>query len=111
MTPGERPGRIRAAPGEVTQQLRHHWRQDPPSDAPGMIQQVAQRAPPGSAARPSYLRRTYPDGTAKNQTAPDLSALPDHIIDLIDAGPKGPQPVPPQLNLTRSARAVAWSSQ
>src|SRR6266576_2516771 len=35
----------------------------------------------------AYLRRTYRDGgTVKNETVANLSALPDHVIDLIDAG-------------------------
>ncbi len=40
----------------------------------------------------AYLRRTYRDGgTVKNETVANLSALPDHVIDLIDAGLKGQQ--------------------
>jgi hypothetical protein len=43
----------------------------------------------------AYLRRTYRDGgTVKNETVASLSALPDHVIDLIDAGLKGQQLVP-----------------
>src|SRR5260370_25803739 len=43
----------------------------------------------------AYLRRTYRDGgTVKNETMANLSALPDHVIDLIDAGLKGQQLVP-----------------
>ena len=43
----------------------------------------------------AYLRRTYRDGgTVKNETVANLSALPDHVIDLIDAGLKG-QPLVP----------------
>ena len=43
----------------------------------------------------AYLRRTYRDGgTVKNETVANLSALPDHVIDLIDAGLKGQQMVP-----------------
>ena len=35
----------------------------------------------------AYLRRTYRDGgTVKNETVANLSALPGHVIDLIDAG-------------------------
>ena len=35
----------------------------------------------------AYLRRTYRDGgKVKNETAANLSALPGHVIDLIDAG-------------------------
>ena len=38
----------------------------------------------------AYLRRTYRDGgKVKNETVASLSALPDHVIDLIDAGLKG----------------------
>ena len=40
----------------------------------------------------AYLRRTYRDGgKVKNETVANLSALPDHVIDLIDAGLKGQQ--------------------
>jgi hypothetical protein len=43
----------------------------------------------------AYLRRTYRDGgTVKNETVANLSALPDHVVDLIDAGLKGQQLVP-----------------
>jgi hypothetical protein len=43
----------------------------------------------------AYLRRTYRDGgTVKNETVANLSALPDRVIDLIDAGLKGQQLVP-----------------
>jgi hypothetical protein len=43
----------------------------------------------------AYLRRTYRDGgTVKNETVANLSTLPDHVIDLIDAGLKGQQLVP-----------------
>ena len=43
----------------------------------------------------AYLRRTYRDGSAvKNETVANISALPDHVIDLIDAGLKG-QPAGP----------------
>jgi len=43
----------------------------------------------------AYLRRTYRDGgKVKNETVANLSALPDHVIDLIDAGLKGAQLVP-----------------
>jgi hypothetical protein len=43
----------------------------------------------------AYLRRTYRDaGTVKNETVGNLSALPDRIIDLIDAALKGQQLVP-----------------
>jgi hypothetical protein len=43
----------------------------------------------------AYLRRTYRDGgKVKNETVANLSALPDHVIDWIDAGLKGRQLVP-----------------
>ena len=43
----------------------------------------------------AYLRRTYRDGgTVKNETVANITALPDHVIDLIDAGLKGQQLVP-----------------
>ena len=43
----------------------------------------------------AYLRRTYREaGQVKNETVANLSALPDHVIDLIDAGLKGTPLVP-----------------
>jgi hypothetical protein len=43
----------------------------------------------------AYLRRTYREaGTVKNETVANISALPDQVIDLIDAGLKGQQMVP-----------------
>jgi hypothetical protein len=43
----------------------------------------------------AYLRRTYREaGKVKNETVANLSALPDHVIDLIDAGLKGQRLVP-----------------
>jgi hypothetical protein len=43
----------------------------------------------------AYLRRTYrEDGKVKNETMANLSSLPGHVIDLIDAGLKGQQLVP-----------------
>jgi hypothetical protein len=43
----------------------------------------------------AYLRRTYREaGKVKNETVANISALPDHVIDLIDAGLKGRQLVP-----------------
>jgi len=49
----------------------------------------------------AYLRRTYRDGgKVKNETVANLSALPDHVIDLIDAGLKGQQLVPAGLAVT-----------
>jgi hypothetical protein len=53
----------------------------------------------------AYLRRTYRDGgKVKNETVANLSALPGHIIDLIDAGLKGQQLVPAAgaVTITRS---------
>src|SRR6266702_3798946 len=53
----------------------------------------------------AYLRRTYRDGgTVKNETVANLSALPDHVIDWIDAGLKGQQLVPAAdaVTITRS---------
>jgi hypothetical protein len=53
----------------------------------------------------AYLRRTYREaGTVKNETVANLSVLPDHVIDLIDAGLKGHQLVPPgeAVTITRS---------
>ncbi len=38
----------------------------------------------------AYLRRTYREaGMVKNETVANISALPDYVIDLIDAGLKG----------------------
>ena len=43
----------------------------------------------------AYLRRTYRDGgKVKNETVANLSALPGHVVDWIDAGLKGQQLVP-----------------
>jgi hypothetical protein len=53
----------------------------------------------------AYLRRTYRDGgKVKNETVANLSALPDHVVDLIDAGLKGQQLVPAAdaVTITRS---------
>src|ERR1700722_3574591 len=53
----------------------------------------------------AYLRRTYRDGgKVKNESVANLSALPDHVIDLIDAGLKGQQLVPAAgaVTITRS---------
>src|SRR5215468_3933270 len=53
----------------------------------------------------AYLRRTYREaGKVKNETVANLSALPDHVIDLIDAGLKGQQLVPAgqALSIARS---------
>jgi len=53
----------------------------------------------------AYLRRTYrSEGKVKNETVANLSALPGHVIDLIDAGLKGQQLVPAgeAVTITRS---------
>jgi hypothetical protein len=53
----------------------------------------------------AYLRRTYREaGTVKNETVANISALPDHVIDLIDAGLKGQQLIPAgeAVTITRS---------
>src|ERR1700759_3802780 len=43
----------------------------------------------------AYLRRTYREaGKVKNESVANISALPDHVIDLIDAGLKGTPLVP-----------------
>jgi len=52
----------------------------------------------------AYLRRTYRDGgKVKNETVANISALPDHVIDLIDAGLKGQQLVPAARAVTITA--------
>jgi hypothetical protein len=53
----------------------------------------------------AYLRRTYREaGKVKNETVANLSALPEHVIDLIDAGLKGTALVPAAeaVTITRS---------
>jgi hypothetical protein len=53
----------------------------------------------------AYLRRTYRKaGKVKNETVANLSALPDHVIDLVDAGLKGRHLVPAgeAVTITRS---------
>ena len=53
----------------------------------------------------AYLRRTYREaGQVKNETVANLSVLPDHLIDLIDAGLKGTALVPASeaVAITRS---------
>ena len=64
----------------------------------------------------AYLRRTYREaGKVKNETVANLSALPGHVIDLIDAGLKGRQLVPAgeAVTITRSLPhghiAAAWA--
>jgi hypothetical protein len=52
----------------------------------------------------AYLRRTYRDGgKVKNETVANISALPNHVIDLIDAGLKGQQLVPAAQAVTITA--------
>jgi hypothetical protein len=53
----------------------------------------------------AYLRRTYREaGKVKNETVANLSALPDHVIDLVDAGLKGQHLLPAgeAVTITRS---------
>src|SRR5690349_3782980 len=52
----------------------------------------------------AYLRRTYREsGKVKNETVANISALPGHVIDLIDAGLKGQQLVPAAQAVTITA--------
>ena len=52
----------------------------------------------------AYLRRTYREaGQVKNETVANISALPGHVIDLIDAGLKGQQLVPAAQAVTITA--------
>ena len=49
----------------------------------------------------AYLRRTYREGKrVRNETVANLSALPEHVIDGIDAGLKGAQLVPAGTEFT-----------
>jgi hypothetical protein len=64
----------------------------------------------------AYLRRTYREaGKVKNETVANLSALPAHVIDLIDAGLKGTPLVPAGevVTITRSVPhghvAAVWA--
>lgn len=64
----------------------------------------------------AYLRRTYREGgKVKNETVANLSALPAHVIDLIDAGLKGTPLVPAgeAVTITRSVPhghvAAVWA--
>ena len=53
----------------------------------------------------AYLRRTYREGKrVRNETVANLSALPEHVIDGIDAGLKGARLVPAggEFSITRS---------
>jgi hypothetical protein len=52
----------------------------------------------------AYLRRTYREaGKVKNETVANLSTLPGHVIDLIDAGLKGQHLVPAGQAVTITA--------
>jgi hypothetical protein len=64
----------------------------------------------------AYLRRTYREGgKVKNETVANLSALPDHVVDLIDQGLKGTRLVPAgeAVTIARSVPhghvAAAWA--
>src|SRR6478752_3903293 len=49
----------------------------------------------------AYLRRTYREGKrVRNETVANLSALPEHVVDCIDAGLKGAQLVPAGAEFT-----------
>jgi Transposase DDE domain len=53
----------------------------------------------------AYLRRTYREGgRVRNETVANLSALPAHVVDWIEAGLKGAQLVPAEVaaSITRS---------
>jgi Transposase DDE domain len=53
----------------------------------------------------AYLRRTYREGKrVRNETVANLSMLPEHVVDGIDAGLKGAQLVPAggEFSITRS---------
>ena len=59
----------------------------------------------------AYLRRTYRDGgKVKNETVANLSALPGHVIDWIDAGLKGQQLVPAAGAVTITGRCRTATS-
>jgi len=67
----------------------------------GYVDKLGRRRDYSSA----YLRRTYREaGKVKNETVANLSSLPGHVIDLIDAGLKGQQLVPAgeAVTITRS---------
>jgi hypothetical protein len=64
----------------------------------------------------AYLRRTYREGgKVKNETVANLSSLPAHVVDLIDAGLKGTPLVAASeaVTITRSVPhghvAAAWA--
>ncbi|MDJ0358409.1 hypothetical protein [Paenarthrobacter sp. PH39-S1] len=45
--------------------------------------------------RSAYLRRSFREGgKVRNETVANLSALPDHVVDLIEAGLKGQHLIP-----------------
>ena len=49
----------------------------------------------------AYLRRTYRDGKrVRNETVANLSTLPEHVVDWIDAGLKGARLVPAGAEFT-----------
>jgi Transposase DDE domain len=49
----------------------------------------------------AYLRRTFrAEGRVKNETVANLSVLPRHVIDWIDAGLKGKQLIPAEATVT-----------
>ena len=49
----------------------------------------------------AYLRRTFrAEGRVKNETVANLSALPRHVIDWIDAGLKGKQLIPAEATVS-----------
>jgi hypothetical protein len=55
--------------------------------------------------RSAYLRRSYrQDGKVRNETVANLSALPEHVVDFIEAGLKGRHLVPADTaaTITRS---------
>ncbi|MGV1010663.1 MAG: IS1634 family transposase [Dermatophilaceae bacterium] len=63
-----------------------------------------------------YLRRTYRDGgRVRNETVADLSVLPGHVIDAVEAGLRGASLVPAgaQVRITRSVAhghvAAVWA--
>jgi hypothetical protein len=62
----------------------------------------------------AYLRRTYREGKrVRNETVANLSALPEHVVDCIDAGLKGAQLVPAGAEFTiarsgTSPRSPRW---
>ena len=71
--------------------IRHPTKSQVRVSRTGYVDEQGRRRDYSSA----FLRRTYRDGgKVKNETAANLSALPDHVIDLIDAGLKGQQLVP-----------------